>query len=149
MASAPQMNSRVMGIVMAMSLSPFAVRPVGLFGRVRAIWRDALALLFAVTDHRAGGLTRIVVLLVLIYAISPFHLVSYSLPGLGELDDALVVPALMAFAARRMPVAVLGKARERAGRFTKRWPLALLTVALLLGALYGLAVGVLHALQNW
>ena len=143
------MNSRVIGIVVTMSLSPFAVRPVGLFGRVRAIWRDALALLFAVTDHRAGGLTRIVVLLVLIYAISPFHLVSYSLPGLGELDDALVVPALMAFAARRMPAAVLEQARARAGRLTKRWPLALLMVTLLLGALYALGGGVLHAIQNW
>ena len=140
------MNGGATGILEVMNLSPFAVRPVGLFGRLRAIWRDALALLLAVTDRRAGGLARIVVLLVLIYALSPFHLVSYSVPGLGEVDDALVVPALMAFAARGMPAVVLGEARARAGRLMKLWPLA---VVLVLGALYGVVSGIVHLLQNW
>ena len=47
-----------------------------------------------------------------------------------------------------LPAVVLGQAQARAGRLTKLWPLALLTVALLLGAPYGLRSGIEHLLQN-
>lgn len=71
--------------------------------RLRSIWRDALALLFAIRDPRTPAGARGLALVALIYAVSPIDLLPDTLPGLGVMDDLLIVPTLLALAARQLP----------------------------------------------
>lgn len=101
--------------------------------RLRRVWRDALSLLFALSDRRTPSLARLVALAALLYLVSPLDLLPDSLPLVGYGDDLLIVPALLALAARSLPGEVLALARVRADGFAarRRW----LVPAILCGAL--------------
>ncbi|GGR02200.1 YkvA family protein [Deinococcus ruber] len=104
--------------------------------RLRAVWFDALSLLMALGDRRTPPLARLIALAALIYAVSPIDLLPDSIPVLGVGDDLLIVPALLAFAARSLPSAVLAEARFKADRFAghRRWLVpAILSGVLLIG----------------
>ncbi|ADV68878.1 YkvA family protein [Deinococcus maricopensis] len=90
--------------------------------RFRSVWRDALALLLAAGDRRTPGGSRLIALLALVYAASPVDLIPDVLPVLGVTDDLLVVPAILAFAARTLPAPVLAESRERVNRLRRRLP---------------------------
>ncbi|WP_425145584.1 YkvA family protein [Deinococcus sp.] len=127
-------------------------RPPGVFGRfvparLRSVWFDALSLLMALPDRRTPPLSRLIALAALVYAVSPIDLLPDSIPVLGVSDDLLIVPALLAFAARSLPSAVLAEARFKADRFAahRRWlvPAVLGGVLLIgLGLAYLLVRGV-------
>ncbi|AWN22049.1 hypothetical protein DKM44_01355 [Deinococcus irradiatisoli] len=103
-------------------------------GRWRAIWRDALALLLSLSDRRSGAPAKLLAAAALLYALSPIDLIPDGLPVLGVTDDLLIVPAVLAFAARRMPAPVLAQARGKVARLPQFW-LAVLGGALALGVL--------------
>lgn len=111
--------------------------------RLKPIWRDALALLFAVWDARTPMTARLGAVLALAYALSPIDLIPDAVPVLGVGDDLLVVPAILALAARALPAPVLLSARARSAEAQRRlpWLLPALAVGLMLGA--GLLVWVL------
>lgn len=94
--------------------------------RFRLVWRDALALLLALGDRRTPAQARLVAALALLYAVMPLDLLPDLTPVLGVADDALIVPAMLALAARRLPAPVLHSARARAARLPWLLPLALL-----------------------
>ena len=104
--------------------------------RLKPIWRDALALLFAVWDARTPMTARLGALLALAYALSPIDLIPDAVPVLGLGDDLLVVPAILALAARALPAPVLLSARARSTDLQRRlpWLLPALGGTLLLGA---------------
>ncbi|GAA5513716.1 hypothetical protein Dcar01_02461 [Deinococcus carri] len=81
--------------------------------RLRLFWRDALALLFAVGDRRTPAGARAAALLALAYALSPVDLLPDVIPLAGWGDDLLVVPTILALAARGLPAPVLADARAR------------------------------------
>ena len=68
--------------------------------RLRSVWRDALSLLLALGDRRTPASARLVAALALLYTVSPIDLLPDSIPFVGYGDDLLIVPALLAFAAR-------------------------------------------------
>ncbi|WP_424950837.1 YkvA family protein [Deinococcus sp.] len=134
-------------------------RPISnhLFGRLvparlRLVWRDALSLLLALSDRRTPALARLISLAALVYLVSPIDLIPDSIPVLGVSDDLLVVPMLLAFAARTLPPEVLALSRFRADQVAsrRRWLVpAILGGALLLslGLAYLLLRGVASALN--
>ncbi len=75
--------------------------------RLKPIWRDALALLFAAWDGRTPMTARLGAVLALAYALSPIALIPDAMPVVDLGDDPLVVPALLALAARWLPTPVL------------------------------------------
>ena len=86
-------------------------------------WRQRLAqakeqlvvLLVALRHPRTPWLARVVVLLVVAYAVSPIDLIPDPIPVLGLLDDALLLPLGIALAIRLVPDDVLEACRaERA-----------------------------------
>ncbi len=85
------------------------------------MWRDALALLLSLSDRRVGAQARLIAALALLYAVSPLDLIPDAVPLLGVTDDFLLVPAVLAFAARRLPAPVLAQARSRAARWPRLW----------------------------
>ena len=103
--------------------------------RLKPIWRDALALLFAVWDARTAMSARLGALLALAYALSPIDLIPDAVPFLGLGDDLLVVPAILALAARSLPAPVLLSARTRSDALQRRlpWLLPALGISLILG----------------
>lgn len=120
--------------------------------RLRSVWRDALSLLLALGDRRTPASARLISLAALLYLISPIDLLPDSLPFIGYGDDLLIVPALLAFAARSLPGEVLALSRFRADQFAarRRWlvPAILGGVTLLsLGLAYLVVRGTLSALS--
>ena len=93
-------------------------------GRLRAVWRDALALLLSLGDRRTGGQAKLIAALAVLYAISPIDLIPDGIPVLGVGDDLLIVPAVLAFAARQLPAPVLSVARSKVERLPRLWPAA-------------------------
>ncbi|MBZ9752073.1 DUF1232 domain-containing protein [Deinococcus sp. HMF7604] len=106
-----------------------------MFTRVRAVWRDALALLFALGDRRTPAGAKLLAALALGYALLPLDLLPDLTPVLGLADDALVVPGLLALAARTLPGDVLNRARERSLQMQRRlpWVVPALVLVLLIG----------------
>ena len=111
--------------------------------RLRLVWRDALSLLLALGDRRTPLSARLISLAALAYLVSPIDLLPDNLPVLGLGDDLLVVPMLLAFAARSLPGEVLALSRFRADAFSarRRW----LVPAILGGALL-LSLGLAYLL---
>ncbi|EYB67373.1 hypothetical protein DEIPH_ctg043orf0002 [Deinococcus phoenicis] len=107
--------------------------------RLRTFWRDALALLFAVGDRRTPGRARLAALLALAYALSPVDLLPDVIPLAGWGDDLLIVPTILALAARGLPAPVLADARARSAGLQRRLPWLLP----LLGLLAVVGVGLL------
>ena len=106
-----------------------------MIARVRFIWRDALALLYAIRDRRTPGRARGAAALALLYALSSVDLLPDVAPLLGWGDDVVIVPTILALAARSLPVPVLADARARSARLGRRlpWLLPALGTVLVLG----------------
>ncbi|MPY66645.1 DUF1232 domain-containing protein [Deinococcus sp. SDU3-2] len=115
--------------------------------RLRRIWRDALTLLLALRDRRTPARARLAALAALAYALSPVDLLPEALPLLGVGDDLVVVPTVLALAARGLPPAVLADARARSGRLARRLPWLLPSLGLLfLAGVVGLGWALLRTL---
>ncbi|PTA67667.1 DUF1232 domain-containing protein [Deinococcus arcticus] len=106
--------------------------------RIRAVWRDALALLFALGDRQTPVGARLLALAALAYALLPLDLLPDLTPLLGVADDALVVPGLLALAARTLPAPVYQAAQGRSLALQRRLPWLIPGVALGTLALVGL-----------
>ncbi len=86
------------------------------------MWRDALALLFALTDRRTPMGAKLMAALALAYALLPLDLLPDLTPVLGVADDILIVPTLLALAARTLPTPVLTQAQTRSLSVQRRLP---------------------------
>ena len=113
--------------------------------RLRSVWRDALSLLLALGDKRTPASARLIAALALLYTVSPIDLLPDNIPFIGYGDDLLIVPALLAFAARTLPGEVLALSRFRADQFAarRRW-----LVPAILGGVVLLSLG-LASLLVW
>ncbi|THF88953.1 DUF1232 domain-containing protein [Deinococcus sp. KSM4-11] len=120
-----------------------------MLARLRPIWRDALALLYAVRDRRTPDRAKWIAAGALLYALSPVDLLPDGVPLLGLGDDLVIVPALLAFAARGLPAPVLADARLRSARLGRQvpWLLPTLVGPLVLGGVLVLW-GVLRFLRG-
>ncbi len=114
-----------------------------------AIQRDTLALAIAARDSRVPWTAKAVIALVLAYAASPIDLIPDFIPGLGQLDDLIIVPLGVALAIRLIPPQVMVDARQRAetalteSAVLRRWGAALVI------ALWLVALAVVAALVGW
>lgn len=86
----------------------------GLRDWAQALKRDTLALYYAARDPRTPWLAKLVVGLVVAYALSPIDLIPDFIPVLGYLDDLLLLPLGIWLAIRLLPAEVLAECRARA-----------------------------------
>ncbi|GHG31332.1 hypothetical protein GCM10017784_25710 [Deinococcus indicus] len=101
---------------------PAPPRTGGVIARIRSGWRDSLALLFALGDRRTPAGAKLMAALAVAYALLPLDLLPDLTPVLGLADDVLIVPTLLALAARTLPEPVLTQARGRSLRVQRRLP---------------------------
>jgi uncharacterized membrane protein YkvA (DUF1232 family) len=89
-------------------------------GWAQALGRETLALYYAARDPRTPWLAKLVVGLVVAYALSPIDLIPDFVPLLGYLDDLLLLPLGIALAIRLVPAEVLAECRARAELASER-----------------------------
>jgi uncharacterized membrane protein YkvA (DUF1232 family) len=82
--------------------------------RARALKTETYALYLAARDPRTPWYAKVLVFLVVAYALSPIDLIPDFIPVLGYLDDLIIVPAGIALALALIPPEVMAGAREKA-----------------------------------
>jgi len=82
--------------------------------RAERLKREMWALFLAWKDPQTPAFARIVIIVAVAYAASPIDLIPDFIPVLGQLDDLIVVPALLAWAVRLIPADVLIRCRGEA-----------------------------------
>src|SRR5579871_4817192 len=95
--------------------------------RASGLWRQAAMVIAAVRHPRTPFVAKLLFVLALLYAADPFDLIPDLIPGLGWLDDLLIVPLLFSAAWRFVPQEVANDLRTRgrtAGRGVRRAGLA-------------------------
>ena len=109
----------------------------------RALKRETHALYLAARDPRTPWLAKLVIAIVVAYALSPIDLIPDFIPILGYLDDVLLLPLGIYLALKLIPAAVLADARQAAqqagGRLARSRVAA--TVIILLWMISAIVVG--------
>lgn len=82
--------------------------------RARRLKRQIWALYLALKDPEIPWSARLLILLTLAYATSPIDLIPDFIPILGQLDDLIIVPALIVLALREIPKPVMARCRREA-----------------------------------
>ncbi len=78
------------------------------------IKREGLTLWFAMRDPATPRVARVLLMIVVGYALSPIDLIPDFVPLFGYLDDALLLPGLIWIALQLIPAPVLEANRARA-----------------------------------
>ena len=98
--------------------------------RAAELERDVYALSFAYRDPRVSVQAKMLVALVVAYALSPIDLIPDFVPILGYLDDLVIVPFGIALAVKFIPADVLTRAEaaRRIAEKPRRWAGAVIVV---------------------
>ncbi|HET6243982.1 MAG: DUF1232 domain-containing protein [Bacteroidetes bacterium] len=91
----------------------------------------ALVLFLAFLDRQTPFKTKILLCISFLYLIIPFDFIPDFIPLAGWVDDLIVVPSLLAFAANELPPFVIEKAKAKASKY--RILIVLVALLLLLG----------------
>jgi uncharacterized membrane protein YkvA (DUF1232 family) len=83
--------------------------------RAAELEAEVYALYLAFRDARTPLAAKVVIALIVAYAVSPIDPIPDFVPGLGYLDELLVLPIGVAIARRLVPDPILEECRERAG----------------------------------
>jgi len=76
--------------------------------------QESYAVSLAARDPRTPWCAKLVIFIVVAYALSPIDLIPDFIPVLGYLDDCLLVPLRILLALQLIPTAVLADARQAA-----------------------------------
>ena len=82
--------------------------------RARRLKRQVWALFLAWKDPGTPWTAKIVIAVTVAYALSPIDLIPDFIPVLGQLDDLVIVPALIVVALRLIPPPVAARCRREA-----------------------------------
>jgi uncharacterized membrane protein YkvA (DUF1232 family) len=84
--------------------------------RARELKTDTYALYLAYRDPRVPWYAKLLVGLIVAYALSPIDLIPDFIPVLGYVDDLVIIPAGIALAVKLLPNGVLEEHRANARR---------------------------------
>jgi uncharacterized membrane protein YkvA (DUF1232 family) len=86
--------------------------------RAKELKTEVTALCFALSDPRVSRATKLAVLCIIAYALSPIDLIPDFIPVLGYLDDLILIPFGIALVIRTIPPEVLAECRAKARQGT-------------------------------
>jgi uncharacterized membrane protein YkvA (DUF1232 family) len=82
--------------------------------KARALKHETVALWLAARDPRTPWAAKLVIAIVVAYALSPIDLIPDFIPVLGYLDDLVLLPLGIFLALKLIPATVLTEARQAA-----------------------------------
>jgi uncharacterized membrane protein YkvA (DUF1232 family) len=82
--------------------------------RAEDLMSDVYALYLARSDPRIPWYAKVIIVLTVVYALSPIDLIPDFIPFVGYLDDLIIIPAGIALAVSLMPKNLWEEYRERA-----------------------------------
>lgn len=82
--------------------------------RSRAFGVEIYAIYLASKDPRTPWYARVLAAIIAAYALSPLDLIPDPIPGIGLLDDILLIPLGLKLVTRLIPEALMDESRERA-----------------------------------
>lgn len=116
-----------------------------LFSFLRFFRRDLLVLILAAGQKDTPGFLRLLLLLPILYLVSPVDFIPDTIPLLGVVDDALIVPGASYGILRLLPPPAREHAEQRADGLIRRGRLLVVLVSLFLLFWLGLVVwGIVH-----
>ncbi len=83
----------------------------------RNLKREIQVYRLVLKDHRTPRLVKILLGLAVGYAILPFDIIPDFIPVIGQLDDLIIVPALIIVALKLIPKEVVEECRARANSY--------------------------------
>ncbi len=81
--------------------------------KAKKLKSETQVLLLAYKDKRTPIAARILIGITIAYLLSPIDLIPDCIPVVGLLDDLIIVPVLIRFSLKLIPVVVLMDAREK------------------------------------
>lgn len=81
--------------------------------RAKQLKTEIPAIFLALKNENTPLSAKIMAFITIVYALSPIDLIPDFIPVLGYLDDALILPALVAITIKLIPSAVLEECREQ------------------------------------
>jgi uncharacterized membrane protein YkvA (DUF1232 family) len=82
--------------------------------RAARLKRQLWALFLAFKDPETPAMAKAIIIAAIAYATSPIDLIPDFIPVLGQLDDLIIVPALISLALRMIPPSVAARCRREA-----------------------------------
>lgn len=83
----------------------------------RNLKREIQVYRLVLKDHRTPRLAKILLGLAVGYAVLPFDIIPDFIPVIGQLDDLIIVPALIIVALKMIPKEVVEECRARANSY--------------------------------
>ena len=108
--------------------------------------RDILLLITALFNKDTPKMIKTLTIAGFLYLISPVDFIPDMIPGLGLLDDAILVPGLLYFATQLLPASVRAKSESQVQYLAPKLPYILAVIGILLIAW---TIFVLTAIYNF
>lgn len=108
--------------------------------------RDILILIAALFNKQTPRTIKTLTIAAFVYLISPIDFIPDMIPGLGLLDDAVVVPGVLYMMMQMLPPSVRSISEQRADYWAPKMPYILAVVAILIVAW---TIFVLSAIYNF
>jgi Uncharacterized conserved protein len=82
--------------------------------RAYALKLEIVALYLALNDKRTPFLAKAIILITIGYAFSPIDLIPDFIPVIGYIDDLILLPLMIKFSIKLIPIEIMDECRERA-----------------------------------
>lgn len=120
-----------------------------LFYFLKVFRHDFLVMLFSLRDKRTPKAVKGLLALTLLYLVSPVDLIPDSVPLLGWVDDATIVPAAVMGLTHLLPAPVREACEDKAQKVAHRAPIIVLVTSLLVLAWVALVCWGLYTFLRW
>ena len=108
--------------------------------RANNLKNEVYALFLCYRDPRVPWYAKVLMLLIIGYAVSPIDLIPDFIPVLGQLDDLLILPVGIALVLKMIPKSVMEeyrkKARDEPISIRAKWVVAAIIVSIYVVAFY-------------